>query len=130
MPVAIQYYANKERNNPVWTQRDGKEWLLAKIIFNNANMQRQQAIDHLLDTHLISEVYMISLNRNLAPNHPIYRLMHPHLKLVTAINTAARSKLLNNGGVIDMTFSIGKFNFNTCIVICVLLVLKHLFIPL
>jgi len=109
MPVAIQYYANKWEDNPVWTPRDTPhEWLLARIIFNNANMQRQQIIDHLFDTHLIAEVYMIALNRNLAPNHPIYRLMHPHLKYVTAINTHAGAKLIPKDGLIDFTFSIGK----------------------
>ena len=110
MPIAIQYYANRAEGNPVWTPKDSRpDWLLAKIVFNNANMQRQQLVDHLLYTHLISEVYTIAMKRNVSPNHPIYRLMHPHLLLVTAVNTDARDRLLSDG-FINYLFSIGKFS--------------------
>ena len=110
MPIAIQYYTNRAEGNPVWTPKDSRpDWLLAKIVFNNANMQRQQLVDHLLYTHLISEVYTIAMKRNVSPNHPIYRLMHPHLLLVTAVNTDARDRLLSDG-FINYLFSIGKLS--------------------
>jgi len=60
MPVAIQLFANKTENNPVWTPKDQPyDWLLAKICFNNSNVQLQQLSDHLINTHLVTEPYAI-----------------------------------------------------------------------
>ena len=46
--------------------------------------------------------------RNLPDAHPLYRLLQPHFRYTIGINTAARLKLINSGGIIDQAFSIGK----------------------
>ena len=45
--------------------------------------------------------------RNLPDAHPLYRLLKPHYRHTIAINSAARKKLINSGGLIDQIFSIG-----------------------
>ena len=67
--------------------------------------QLQQIREHLLLTHLVIEPFGIALRRRLSKNHPIYRLLFPHLHTTSAINHEV--KFLING-VIDKLFSIGK----------------------
>ena len=107
MPLAIQFWPSKKKSeNPVWTPNDlPNQWLLAKMYFNNANDQLQQIREHLLLTHLVIEPFGIALRRRLSKNHPIYRLLFPHLHTTSAINHEV--KFLING-VIDKLFSIGK----------------------
>ena len=45
--------------------------------------------------------------RNLPDAHPINKLLRPHMRYTVAINTRARSTLINDGGIIDETFAIG-----------------------
>ncbi len=45
--------------------------------------------------------------RNLPDAHPVNKLLRPHFRYTIAINTRARSSLINEGGVIDQIFSIG-----------------------
>ena len=45
--------------------------------------------------------------RALPDAHPLYRLLQPHFRYTVGINTAARLKLVNKGGLIDQSLSIG-----------------------
>ena len=45
--------------------------------------------------------------RNLPDPHPIYKLLHPHLRYTMAINSRARASLINDGGIFDKLFAIG-----------------------
>ncbi len=47
--------------------------------------------------------------RNLPDAHPISKLLLPHFRYTIAINSAARASLINNGGIIDQTFSLGTY---------------------
>ena len=42
--------------------------------------------------------------------HPIYRLLHPHFRYTMEINALARESLINAGGIIESTFSPGKYS--------------------
>ena len=53
------------------------------------------------------EAYSVATMRNLPDAHPVYQLLQPHFCCTIGINTAARVKLINNGGLIDQAFSIG-----------------------
>ena len=45
--------------------------------------------------------------RNLPDAHPLCRLLLPHYRYTIGINTAARLRLINSGGITDQAFSIG-----------------------
>lgn len=41
--------------------------------------------------------------------HPIYQLLHPHFRYTMEINAQARQMLINAGGIIESTFSPGRY---------------------
>ena len=41
--------------------------------------------------------------------HPIYKLLHPHMRYTQEINALARQGLINGGGIIEACFSPGKY---------------------
>ena len=53
------------------------------------------------------EAYSVATMRNLPDAHPLYKMLQPHFRYTIGINTAARLKLINDGGLIDQLFSIG-----------------------
>lgn len=42
--------------------------------------------------------------------HPIYRLLHPHLRYTLEINSLARQVLISANGVIEISFSTNKYS--------------------
>ena len=50
----------------------------------------------------------MGLMRNIPDAHPVYKLLRPHMRYTTAINTMARESLLGPKGAIAATFSIGS----------------------
>ena len=54
------------------------------------------------------EAYAVATMRNLPDAHPLCRLLQPHYRYTIGINTAARLKLINKGGLIDQIFSLGE----------------------
>lgn len=63
-----------------------------------------------LRTHCATEPYIIATNRQLSVVHPIYRLLHPHFRYTMEINALAREALINAGGIIETSFSPGKYS--------------------
>lgn len=53
---------------------------------------------------------MIATHRQLSAMHPMYRLLHPHLRYTMAINAAAREALISVEGLIENIFSTGKYS--------------------
>ena len=53
------------------------------------------------------EAYGVATMRNIPDAHPLYKLLQPHFHYTIGINSAARRTLINDGGIIDLTFSIG-----------------------
>ena len=62
---------------------------------------------HFLVCHAAMEAYAVATMRTLPDAHPVCRLLLPHYRYTIGINTAARLKLINKGGIIDQAFSIG-----------------------
>ena len=56
------------------------------------------------------EPYVIATNRQLSGMHPIYRLLKPHFKDTLEINAIARDVLVGAGGIVETTFSPGKYS--------------------
>ncbi|MED6209771.1 Lipoxygenase 6, chloroplastic [Stylosanthes scabra] len=84
-------------------------WKLAKahVCSNDAGIH--QLVNHWLRTHACMEPYIIATHRQLSSMHPIYKLLHPHMRYTLEINALARQNLINGGGIIEASFSPGKY---------------------
>ncbi|XP_015957987.1 lipoxygenase 6, chloroplastic [Arachis duranensis] len=84
-------------------------WKLAKahVCSNDAGVH--QLVNHWLRTHACMEPYIIATHRQLSSMHPIYKLLHPHMRYTLEINALARQSLINGGGIIEASFSPGKY---------------------
>lgn len=84
-------------------------WKLAKahVCSNDAGIH--QLVNHWLRTHASVEPYIIATHRQLSSMHPIYKLLHPHMRYTLEINALARQSLINGGGIIEASFSPGKY---------------------
>lgn len=84
-------------------------WQLAKLHFLTADSGYHQLVSHWLRTHACTEPYIIATYRQLSALHPIAKLLHPHLRYTMEINAAARQNLIAAGGIIEQTFTPGKY---------------------
>ncbi|KAG5000635.1 hypothetical protein JHK87_021707 [Glycine soja] len=85
-------------------------WLLAKahVIVNDSGYH--QLMSHWLNTHAVTEPFIIATNRRLSVLHPIYKLLYPHYRDTININGLARNALINAGGVIEESFLPGRYS--------------------
>ena len=111
MPIAIQL--GQDPKLPLFT-RDGTatgtselDWLLAKMYVQNSGANLHQIISHAMKTHLITEPFVISAERNLSHVHPLWKLIKRHTRYTLAINTKARNGLIDAGGIFDEFISCG-----------------------
>ncbi len=102
MPAAIQLKPSDVRNkNPVFTPLNPVwDWRLARAHAQASDSHYHEAIFHLLETHLVCEVFALSTHRNLHPDHPLHQLLMPHFVHTLAINEQARKNLLGDHGEI------------------------------
>ncbi|KAM7251104.1 hypothetical protein ACFE04_022987 [Oxalis oulophora] len=84
-------------------------WKLAKahVCSNDAGVH--QLVNHWLRTHAAMEPYILATHRQLSPMHPVYKLLHPHMRYTLEINALARQNLINGGGIIEASFTPGKY---------------------
>ncbi|XP_065865989.1 linoleate 13S-lipoxygenase 2-1, chloroplastic-like [Euphorbia lathyris] len=124
-PLAIELVRPPMDGKPQWKQAFRPEWhstgfwlwRFAKAHVLAHDSAYHQLISHWLRTHACTEPYIIAANRQLSEMHPIYRLLHPHFRYTMEINALARLALINAGGVIESTFSPGKYSMEMCSVI-------------
>ncbi|KAK2438012.1 Lipoxygenase 6, chloroplastic [Trifolium repens] len=116
-PIAIELSLPPTPSSPpnkrVYTQGHDATtdwiWKLAKahVCSNDAGIH--QLVNHWLRTHACMEPYIIATHRQLSSMHPIYKLLHPHMRYTMEINALARQNLINGGGIIEASFSPGKY---------------------
>lgn len=107
MPIAIQLKQRKGPTNPIYTPKDPyNTWLVAKMYYNNAEAQFHQVVVHFGYTHQVMDGVATSMNRQLSPSHPIFKILKPHFLYLLAINKLGEETFFTDGGTFDL-FSIG-----------------------
>ncbi|KAD5508749.1 hypothetical protein R6Q59_030635 [Mikania micrantha] len=99
---------------PTWDATGAWLWKLAKAQVLSHDSAYHQLVSHWLRTHCVTEPYIIATNRHLSQMHPINRLLLPHFRYTMQINALARLALINASGIIEMTFSPGKYCMQIC----------------
>src|SRR5690606_34911123 len=108
MPLAIQLAPRGADGDVVVTPLDPLgHWLLARCHAQAADGHYHEAIHHLLETHMVSEVFALRTARQLHPDHPLHQLLAPHFEGTLAINYLARHDLLSPGGPLDLALAAG-----------------------
>ncbi|KAK5811398.1 hypothetical protein PVK06_026728 [Gossypium arboreum] len=101
---------------PSWDSTTRWLWRLAKTHVLAHDACYHQLVSHWLRTHCVTKPYIIASNRQLSVMHPIYRLLHPHFRYTIEINALARESLINVDGMIENSFSPGKYPLELCAV--------------
>ena len=100
VPVAIQCRQLPASDNPIFTNQDGYNWLIAKTIVGMADGNLHEPVTHLAKTHLFMEPFCIATMRHLAALHPVGLLLRPHFEGTLNINNLAHKFLIApKGGV-------------------------------
>lgn len=83
-------------------------WTLSKWHAQAADGALHEALYHLYETHMVTELIAVCAARHLHVDHPIAQLLAPHTEFNLAIDVLARSDMLAPGKAIDLALSSGS----------------------
>ena len=93
---------------PRWVHANGsEEWKRARQHFHCADLHVHEAVSHFLWTHVYGEKFLIATLRRLDEQHPIRRLLAPHLVGTLQANENSGRRLLGPEGFFAGCFSAG-----------------------
>lgn len=97
MPNAMVYGANV--NTADWS------WMVAKACVSCSSQIYHEFFEHLGRAHFLMESVVMTTNRCLSTNHPVFAILKPHLLGTLAINDFGRITLVDDGGTVDRYMS-------------------------
>jgi arachidonate 15-lipoxygenase len=98
---AIQIGRTPGSNNPIFTPADGWGWRIAKTHADAADTAVGALWFHHARTHLVAEPMILAAHRQLAPSHPLLRLLLPHFQGTLSINETGYKTVFAAHGVLD-----------------------------
>jgi arachidonate 15-lipoxygenase len=77
------------------------KWIMAKMFLQAADLNINQAVNHLGETHLTEEAFAIAVHRHLASQHPLNILLTKHYTALMVINELGELTLINEMGLVQ-----------------------------
>jgi hypothetical protein len=121
IPCAIQLKPNSYRGRSdcppkMFTPLSPPDrWALAKTVVAASDTAYHGIVSHLIETHLVSEMFAVSTFRTLPADHILYQMLKPHFFNTIAINFMARSTavgFLGKGHLFDAAGALGYSGSN------------------
>jgi hypothetical protein len=106
MPIAIQL-ANRADGSPVFTPRDGNNWLAAKMHCQSAE-HSWDIIHHIFATHFVGEAVYCALQRHVHRSHPLHVLLSEHFFHTIGVNAIVKAHAMVPGDPSAAYFTLGS----------------------
>jgi arachidonate 15-lipoxygenase len=100
-PVAIQVGGHAGTAATLVGPSEGERWMLARAVVQAMDESHQGVITHVGLCHMVIQRFVLAARRQLAPWHPLLRLLAPHFENTLAVNQVARDSVLSPGGSQD-----------------------------
>lgn len=101
LPVAIQCQPGADCTGPVFTPLKRESWMVAKTIFQMADVNYHELVSHLGRTHLVIEPFVLATKRILPRTHGLRVLLAPHFEGTVLINYGSHTNLIAKEGGVD-----------------------------
>ena len=100
-PVAIQVGGHAGGAESLVGPWEEARWMLARTVVQAVDESHQGVITHVGVCHMVIQRFILAARRQLAPWHPLMRLLAPHFENTLAVNQVARKSVLSPGGTQD-----------------------------
>jgi arachidonate 15-lipoxygenase len=93
----------KDKNSP----GKANNWIMAKMIVQVSDVNYNQSVNHLLETHLIEDAMATATRRQLHVEHPLRVLLTQHFTALLVINKGGEKLLLSDKGLLQQVLETG-----------------------